>query len=441
MPDEFCSVTYRDLDHAVSNCLKLLKQVGHKHKLYYSKTDVRLAFRLVPLLPSQYRWLVLKAQDPVTGEMFYFVDKCLPFGVSISCAIFQAFLDALAHIMKVWMSEERKNPDCLTNYLDDFLFLAYTKLLCDQLVHRFLQLCKLVGCPIAKEKTKWGMMRIIFLGILLDGEQYTLAIPEDKRRKAINLINYTLSRKTVTVKELQCLTGTLNFLCRVIFAGRTFLRRLYDKTITKEGFQLKQFHHIRVDCEMKKDCSMWLFFLQNGSNSVLYRPFVDLNVFQSSLTLNFYTDSSANGELGFGCIFGKRWMFAQWEPGFVEKNKPSIEYLELAALCIAVLTWGHMLQNTSVAIFCDNQAVVHMVNKNSSKCPNCMILIQELVLDGLLHNRRVFVKYVTSRDNEISDSLSRLKIHKFRQIAPWMNEEPDVPASRLWPLSKIWQTQ
>ena len=40
---------------------------------------------------------MMKAEHPTTGQTFYFVDKCLPFGHCISCALFQKFSDALCH--------------------------------------------------------------------------------------------------------------------------------------------------------------------------------------------------------------------------------------------------------------------------------------------------------------------------------------------------------
>ena len=60
----------------------------------------------------------------------------------------------------------------MMNYLDDFLFLALTKIVCDWLMSEFLDLCKDIGIPVALEKTEWGTMVIVFLGILLDGRYH-----------------------------------------------------------------------------------------------------------------------------------------------------------------------------------------------------------------------------------------------------------------------------
>ena len=43
--------------------------------------------------------------------------------------------------------------------------------------------------------------------------------------------------------------------------------------------------------------------------------------------LGFYSDASANPNLGFGCVINNTsWIWGKWETGFIEANKPSIEY-------------------------------------------------------------------------------------------------------------------
>ena len=138
----------------------------------------------------------MRARNPVTKEWMFFVDKCLPFGASISCALFQRFLDALKHLNEY---QSKTNKDDITNYLDDFLFIAVTLCRCNQLIDNFLKLCDKIGVPIAVEKTEWATLQIIFLGILLDGKNLTLAEPLDKKVKTINLLTGKIERKKATV--------------------------------------------------------------------------------------------------------------------------------------------------------------------------------------------------------------------------------------------------
>ena len=217
-PDDLCKVKYKDLDHAIRTCLRLnglLPQTQVFTGVAYAKTDVVSAFRILPSKPQQHCLFVLMAYHPVTNQPFYFVDKCLPFGSSRSCTLFQKFSDALTYIM------EYKSGFILimTNYLDDFLIIAYTIALCKQYMTQFLELCQQIGCPTAEDKTEWATQVIIFLGMLLDGRNFRISIPIDKRIKALNSLNWVLDHRKVTIKRVQQLTGILNFLNRVIVPG------------------------------------------------------------------------------------------------------------------------------------------------------------------------------------------------------------------------------
>ena len=262
----------------------------------------------------------------------------------------------------------------ITNYLDDYLFLAATLWQCNHLVSTFLILCQKINFPVALDKTFWGTLRLVFLGVLLDGESFHLCIPEDKSLRALNLVQMMDNKNKATVKELQKLTGLLNFLRRVIHPGHTFTRRMYNKYSTpvdNKGRKLKHFHHIKMDSEFKRDCRVWQLFLQSAESRCLTRPFIDFEstdyTFNADI-IGFYTDASASKVLGFGCYFNKQWTFGQWEQNYIQFYSPSIEYLELFALLVGIFVWKEKLKNGQFVIFCDNESVVQMVNSGVSHC-------------------------------------------------------------------------
>ena len=238
-PDDMCAVKYRDLDYAIQTCLRLDERTTDRHRgtikqqageellssIFMTKSDLKSAFRILPILPSQRFLLIMKCKHPETGKTMYWVDKCLPFGASISCARFQSFSDSLHHIIEFIMGRHFT----ITNYLDDYLFIAREEQECNDVVRRFLQLCNEIGCPVSLEKTEWASMLIVFLGILLDGKSRTLSVPLDKRQKALNLLLWAIQRKKVTVNFIQKLTGTLNFINKAIVPGRVFTRAMYSK--------------------------------------------------------------------------------------------------------------------------------------------------------------------------------------------------------------------
>ena len=121
-----------------------------------------------------------------------------------------------------------------------------------------------------------------------------------------------------------------------------------------------------------------------------------------------YSDASRNFMKGFGALCQKDWTFSRWDEFFMMKNQPSIEYLKLYAVIVAVLLWIDRFKNHKIRLFCDNKSIVHMLNSSSSSCKNCMVLIRIITLESMVKNVRVYAKHVTSKMNGKSDALSRL---------------------------------
>ena len=325
-------------------------------------------------------------------------------------------------------------------------------------------MCQELSIPIALDKTEWASLRLVFLKILLDGKTMSLVIPDEKRVRAVSMIQSMLDMKKskATVKELQSLCGYLNFLNKAVVPGRAFTRRVYAKysnsidfsnqgltTVKSKKFRrvgnaqagnkaLKPHHHVRLDNEFKMDCKMWLAFLTDRDMAtVVNKPMIDITD-KSYKMIRFYSDASRAEELGFGCIFDRNWIYTQWPQNFVKDCDPSIEFLELFALVSGILTWEEELANVRVIVFCDNMAAVHIVNNTTSSCAQCMKLIRILVLNCMKYNRRVKAKFVSTKNNGITDSLSRLQFQRFRRLAPEMSDELHEIDKRVWPITKFW---
>ena len=169
----------------------------------------------------------------------------------------------------------------------------------------------------------------------------------------------------------------------------------------------------------------------------LCRPFLDQEMFRTSQEIDFYTDASR--KIGFGCYFNKRWAFGSWMKKLLNM-RPSIEFLELFALCAGILTWEQLLRDVRIVIFCDNQVVVEMVNNTTSSCAGCMQLLRVRVLNNLQFNRRISVRYVRSSQNILADSLSRNKLSTFWKHAPRdVNSSCDVVPECLFPIERFLQ--
>ena len=92
-PEELCRVKYNDFNQAV----QLYMETGVRCKI--SKSDMSSVFRHIGIFPGHWRYLIIKAHNPLNGKWSFFVNKCLPFGAAISCTIFQKFSDAIAYLV------------------------------------------------------------------------------------------------------------------------------------------------------------------------------------------------------------------------------------------------------------------------------------------------------------------------------------------------------
>ena len=418
-----CTVKYPMFDDAVRMCMR------EGRNCFAAKSDMSRAFRNVPLAVTEFSIMLMKAKHPITGIIYYFVDKCLPFGSSISCKIFQDFSDSIAHIVQY------KTGKSLLNYLDDYFFAALRKIVCDWQVQQFLDVCEEIRFPVSMEKTEWGSTVIIFLGMMLNTVTQTISIPQDKVEKALEQIYFLLNRdhKKTTVHKAQQLCGLLNFLCKCIVPGRAFVTRLYSLA---GNSAMKPHHHVRITEEHRLDLSVWKFFLEQPK--IFCRPFMDFDKTFSAEEINMYSDAAGNYQLGFGALCDKDWLVSKWDPVFMEIHKPSIQFLELYALTAGVLTWIKRFKNSKVRLFCDNDSVKRMINNSSSKCKKCMVLIRLITLESLIHNVRVYAKHVSSKDNTLADALSRMDFETFRNEGKHMSKYPTPVPKELIPMEKVW---
>ena len=111
---EFSSVSYASIQDAIKILLELGKGA------YMAKTDVKNAFRIIPIKPDNQNLLGMKWEG-----QFYF-DRCLPMGASSSCHIFEKFSSALEFIVK------KQGISNVIHYLDDFLILNKSKSECTE---------------------------------------------------------------------------------------------------------------------------------------------------------------------------------------------------------------------------------------------------------------------------------------------------------------------
>lgn len=294
-------------------------------------------------------------------------------------------------------------------------------------------ICREINYPLSRKKTIWATHFIVFLGLLFDMIHRVLSVPLKKRYKALFQISEIFGAKKIRMHKLQRLTALLNFFGRAIVPGRAFTRHLYYKTTG-----LKQHHHMRVDPDTREDLKLWKAFLV--SNQSVCRPFMDFSKILEAEEIQLTSDVSKLN--GWGCCaFGPYWSFAAWtqkDKDRVELGQSNIQIQEMLAFTAAVELFAPLLRNKRVITYCDNEAVMQMINNSSSKCKVCMEMIRVVTFTSMRYNCRFFSRWIPTKKNGISDALSCLDFKRFRKLAPGMDKLPLKPPLSVWPMKDDW---
>ena len=367
---------------------------------YLAKTDIKSAFRIIPVSPADYHLLGF------TWQGKYYYDKCLPMGCSSSCAIFESFSTALE-----WIIRGKLTNVAVLHILDDFLFISKSYLQCLSALNTFQDLCRDIGVPLAPEKTVGPARVLDFAGIQLNTVTMEASLPPDKITKFMDSINDLQSTKSATLKQIQSLAGMLNFACSVLAPARAFSRRLYDLSI---GLS-KPFHHRKITNQVRLDLDVWKNFLLHHNTKTFFLDFR----FLSQDTLQLYTDASST--IGYGGYFGSRWFAGKWPASCLGLN---IALLEIYPICLAIKLWSHNLANKCIILNSDNMAVVHVLNNFTSKDLDILTLLRVIVLQCMFHNILIRAKHIPGARNICADLLSRDRVPQALSLYPHLQEQP-----------------
>ena len=273
-----------------------------------------------------------------------------------------------------------------------------------------------VHAPVVASKTLSPSQVLEFMGIELDSTCMEDRLPEDKLLHTRELLNSFGECHSVRLLEVQSLIGTLQFACKAVVPGTTFLQWMIDLT---RGVR-NRFHHIRLNKEFFKDLNMWKTFL-TGWNGRSF--FLDSTVTRSP-DMDLYTDAS--GTIGFGGYFKGKWFQGRW-PTHMQLNKErgiTIEWQEPFPIVVACAIWFPHFSGKRIQFWWDNESVVAILNSGRSKVSRIMDLLRFLVLLSMRHNFFVRVAMFWGVSNENADALSQFQVCLFWAAAPTAEQTP-----------------
>lgn len=209
------------------------KKHGAKRKLSLFKSDVKSAYRLMPMHPL---WQI-KQVATVDGKRY--VDRCNTFGNRAGGWIWDSFASLV-----LWIGKEVKGiPDLLGYVDDDFswefkgnkkLYKPYRKYLPAKQA-RFLELWDELGVPHEEDKQLSGSSLPI-IGFDVDPNAMVVRVPAEKKANVIGLIRDVAHEgRTCTLEQLQSAAGSINDVLNIYPGFRPRLRALFDEMAGRSG--------------------------------------------------------------------------------------------------------------------------------------------------------------------------------------------------------------
>lgn len=181
------------------------------------------------------------------------------------------------------------------------------------------------------------------------------------------------------------------------------MRRLGDAMV---GLSFP-FHHFRVSTEMWADMEVWLAFIKEFNGVSFWR---EVKLLEAELQVQ----SDAAAAVGFEVYFRGRWCAECWPDSWLNSEvRGDLTFLELFSFMVGIHIWSKEFQNTTVRFGCDNQVVVFVVNRQTSKSPWVIRLLHAFVLQCLCINALFLVKHVPGLQNGIANTHSHFQEEHF----------------------------
>ena len=272
------------------------------------------------------------------------------------------------------------------NYIDDFLCVSLPSKI-SKIYTRLQGLIEELGLTISSKKLVPPSTQVTCLGIVVNTEDLTVSIPQDKLSTIKDTCKQWDSKTTCIKRELQSLLGSLLYVAKCIKYARFFLNRML--ALLRNNFDKK---YIKITEDFKQDLNWFNTFLSvyNG-----------VSFFHHNTSKIVHLDACP---YGLGAIFNSQ-VYAL--PLAQEYRHVNIASLELLNILVALKVWHSQWAGLKVLIKCDNQAVVSVLNSGRSRDQVLAVYARNIFLWTSTFNIDLKVVHVPGKLNDVADLLSK----------------------------------
>jgi hypothetical protein len=355
----------------------------------------------------------------------YFAETQQIFGAESSVCNF----DCLGKTVQSIIIAECKVPEKSSpRQLDDTIKVDHRNSgKCQEFTEKYVSCCKDLNIKLAancdkKEKAFENSHYGKILGILFNTETLSWKLPDDKRYKAMVLIEAELKSERCNLLRMQKLMGRLNDICLMCPFLNGFKRSLNDDL----GKLQKEQGEICLSKQSKKDLMLWAGFLMDENRwcPIAPRP-TGPPVFRKEFSSDAAGGKSYKGKIGCGSVgFSEigELIFANqlfWpEDGLMQRkdskgakfeNKTTT--LEFVGVILPFLLIPEKLVGQHIVLKVDNTACIFGWENKSvagDKCASILVRGLHLIsayLGSVLHF--IHLPRMSSWDAELVDRLSR----------------------------------
>ena len=361
IPEQYGTIRYSSISDAVA----AIQDFGPMCQLV--KRDFENAFRHIPVSPIDTPLLGLHWQN------VYYSEQYLPFGLRTAPYVFNLFAEIFHWILEHQLAIKHLQATVI-HYLDDFLVILPPAVDPNDYSTLYSTLCTEVGLTIKESKNEQGTSAS-FGGIEIDTEKMVIRLPEKKLLKAQKVVQTAIDQTSLSLLDLQRITGYLNFVATVVPLGRTFLRRLYNMQLY---FPTEHtYYRRRISSEAHKDLLWWKKVLTIGpERSIQKSPREIISMWSDAAGTKglgaFYFDT--NPQPKPGCAFSIAL------PSNLVNSKEHINTKEMRAVEQALLHWGPIWRGKRVMVHIDNRAVFHALDNQTIRGTSMDVLRRCLLL-------------------------------------------------------------
>ncbi|KAL0860714.1 hypothetical protein ABMA27_010051 [Loxostege sticticalis] len=343
--------------------------------------DLKEAYFLLPIHKSHRKYLRF-----IFNENLYEF-SCLPFGLSSAPYIFTKILNPV-------ITELRSKGFLSVRYLDDILCIGRSYNQCVENAKQTIELLTKLGFVINyKKSTLTPNKSCKFLGFVLNSENMTLGLPQNKRSDILERVKSISKLKTISIRDFASFLGKLIAACPAIpyswVYTKSFERAKYLALLDSGDNYDTTMHIPNSFCD---DLRWWKNNILNSNNPIRREKY----------SMEIFTDAS---KTDWGAACNNERTGGHWS---AEEQVNHINYLELLAVFFGLRSFASDIKDCAILLRVDNTTAISYVNRMGGvQYPHFNDISKKIWQWCEVRRIFIFASYIKSSQNTVADFESR----------------------------------